>query len=61
MQLKINSDIIEVHNRPNYINKLTKLNSKLVLYFHNDPITMIGSKSIDERITLLNVCSMNFA
>lgn len=57
MQLKINSDIIEIHNRPNYINKLTKLNSKLVLYFHNDPINMIGSKSIDERIKLLNVCS----
>ncbi len=57
MQLKINSDIIEVHNRPNYINKLTNLNSKLVLYFHNDPISMIGSKSVGERINLLNVCS----
>tara|TARA_B100001093_G_scaffold337984_1_gene322756 strand:- start:544 stop:2661 length:2118 start_codon:yes stop_codon:yes gene_type:complete len=57
IQLKFNSDIIEVHNRPNYINKLTKLKSKLVLYFHNDPISMIGSKSINERINLLNVCS----
>ena len=57
MQLKFNSEIIEVHNRPNYINKLTKLKSKLVLYFHNDPISMIGSKSISERINLLNVCS----
>ena len=57
IQSKINSDIIEVHNRPNYINKLTKLKSKLVLYFHNDPITMIGSKSISERINLLNICS----
>jgi len=57
MQIKFNSEIIEVHNRPNYINKLTKLKSKLVLYFHNDPISMIGSKSISERINLLNVCS----
>ncbi len=57
MKLKFNSEIIEVHNRPNYINKLTKLKSKLVLYFHNDPISMIGSKSISERINLLNVCS----
>ena len=57
IQLKFNSEIIEVHNRPNYINKLTKLKSKLVLYFHNDPISMIGSKSISERINLLNVCS----
>ncbi len=57
MQLKINSEIIEIHNRPNYVSKLTKLNSKIVLYFHNDPISMIGSKSINERINLLNVCS----
>ena len=59
LELKKNSysDIIEVHNRPNYIEKLTKLNSKIVLYFHNDPISMIGSKTIKERINLLNVCS----
>ena len=56
-QVNFNSEIIEIHNRPNYIDKLTKLNSKLVLYFHNDPISMIGSKTIVERINLLNVCS----
>jgi glycosyltransferase involved in cell wall biosynthesis len=50
-------DIIEVHNRPIYINDLIELKSKIVLYFHNDPITMIGSKTVKERITLLNVCS----
>ena len=50
-------DIIEVHNRPIYINDLIELKSKIVLYFHNDPITMIGSKTIKERLTLLNVCS----
>ena len=51
------SDIIEIHNRPIYVNKLVGLNSKIVLYFHNDPITMIGSKTVQERLNLLNVCS----
>ena len=52
---KINSNIIEVHNRPNYI-KLIKKNfkHKLILYFHNDPLTMNGSKSTKDRLFLLN-------
>ncbi len=57
LQKKINPDIIEVHNRPLYVEFLKKLNSKIVLYFHNDPITMIGSKTTDERINLLTSCS----
>ena len=52
------SDLIEIHNRPNYladiINSLGKKN--LVLYFHNDPLTMTGSKSIKERKNLLKNC-----
>ena len=56
IQKNLTTDIIEVHNRPNYIDKLTSLNSKIVLYFHNDPISMIGSKTNKERINLLNVC-----
>jgi glycosyltransferase involved in cell wall biosynthesis len=51
------SDIIEIHNRPIYINKLVQLKSKIVLYFHNDPITMVGSKTVNERLHLLNICS----
>jgi len=50
-------DILEIHNRPIYVNKLTELKSKIVLYFHNDPISMIGSKTTQERLNLLNVCS----
>ncbi len=50
-------DIIEVHNRPIYVNDLKVLNSKIVLYFHNNPITMIGSKTISERLNLLESCS----
>ena len=50
-------DIVEVHNRPIYINDLTELKTEIVLYFHNDPITMMGSKTVSERISLLNQCS----
>ena len=52
---KINSDIIEIHNRPNYIKYLKDLiNKKIILYFHNDPLSMNGSKSIEDRLFLLN-------
>ena len=57
LQREKRPDIIEIHNRPIYIKRLVQLNSKIVLYFHNDPITMIGSKSIKERINLLETCS----
>ena len=51
---KRNSDLIEVHNRPSYIKIIKKLyNNKLLLYFHNDPLSMYGSKSVKERIRLL--------
>ena len=52
---KINSDIIEIHNRPNYIKFLNNLqNKKIILYFHNDPLSMNGSKSTEDRLFLLN-------
>ena len=52
---KINSDIIEIHNRPNYIKYLKDIkNKKIILYFHNDPLTMNGSKSVEDRLFLLN-------
>ena len=51
------SRIIEVHNRPAYINMLKILKKNLVLYFHNDPLTMSGSKSKNERLNLLNTCT----
>ena len=51
----INSDLIEVHNRPRYINQIKeKYSNKLFLYFHNDPLTMNGSKTLSERINLFN-------
>ncbi len=52
-----NTDIIEIHNRPNYIEFLDSLNTKKVLYFHNDPISMIGSKTALERKELIKSCA----
>ena len=52
------SDLIEIHNRPNYlkdlVNNLDKRN--FVIYFHNDPLTMTGSKTIEQRKYLLKEC-----
>ena len=52
--------IIEIHNRPYLLNYLLIkkiVNQSLVLYFHNDPLTMKGSKSIKERLTILRKAS----
>ena len=50
-----NFDIIEIHNRPLVFLYLKKyLNTKYIIYFHNDPLSMKGSKKINERIRLLN-------
>ncbi len=57
IQKNDNPDIIEIHNRPIYVEQLVQLKTNLVLYFHNDPITMIGSKSVNERVNLLTTCS----
>ena len=46
-------DIIEVHNRPSYINEIRKkYDNKIFLYFHNDPLTMDGSKNFKDRENL---------
>ncbi len=50
-----NFDIIEIHNRPLVFNILKKkIDSKYILYFHNDPLSMNGSKTSDERLKLLD-------
>ncbi len=52
------STLIEVHNRPYYIKLIKlKLDKKLVLYFHNDPLSMAGSKTVIERLDLISLCS----
>ena len=58
IEKKDKSDLIEIHNRPNYLNFLIGSLDKrnFILYFHNDPLTMTGSKSINERTKLLEFC-----
>ncbi len=58
LEKKNNSSIIEIHNRPSYVKILSsQLNNKiLTLYFHNDPLSMDGSKTIQERKKILKTC-----
>ena len=47
-------DIVEIHNRPQLLFKLIKkIDSKFIFYFHNDPLSMKGSKTIRERLKIL--------
>ena len=49
-----NTEILEVHNRPNYIKQIKEnYKNKIFLYFHNDPLTMNGSKTEQERNYLI--------
>ena len=51
---KTKFDLIEIHNRPLILNKLVnQINNKYLFYFHNDPLSMKGSSSIDERLFIL--------
>ncbi len=54
---KRKSDIIEIHNRPEYLKYLeNNTKAKIVFYFHNDPLLMTGSSSVKERMFILNLC-----
>ena len=48
------SDLIEIHNRPNYIKRIFEINKNIVLYFHNDPLSQKGAISKKDRIKLLD-------
>ena len=58
LEKKDNSSIIEVHNRPSYIHIINNYakDKILTLYFHNDPLSMDGSKTIEQRKKLLKIC-----
>ena len=58
IEKRINSSIIEIHNRPSYVNILiSKIKDRVItLYFHNDPLSMDGSKTIEDRKKLLKNC-----
>ena len=44
-------DIIEIHNRPEYLKYIKKFfpHTKINLFFHNDPLSLRGSVSADDR------------
>ena len=58
LEKKNKSNLIEIHNRPNYLKKLINSLSgrSYVIYFHNDPLTMKGSKTLTDRKFLLKNC-----
>jgi len=58
LNLKYKFELIEIHNRPSYIHHLIKkkINSKLVLIFHNNPLNLGGSKTVEERNILIDKC-----
>jgi glycosyltransferase involved in cell wall biosynthesis len=47
-------DLIEIHNRPLILFNLVKqIQNRFIFYFHNDPLSMKGSKTIEERLFIL--------
>ena len=58
LERKYESSIIEIHNRPSYIHILNSnlKNRVFTLYFHNDPLSMEGSKTVEQRKQLLKCC-----
>ena len=58
LEEKNKSNLVEIHNRPIYLSYLTKklFDRNYILYFHNDPLSMNGSKTINDRIFLLKKC-----
>jgi len=55
---KYDFEVIEIHNRPSYVHHLKnkKIKAKLVLIFHNNPLSLGGSKSHFERTSLIEKC-----
>ena len=54
--LRYQFEIIEIHNRPEYLNFLIKKNipAKLIFFFHNNPQDIRGSKTVKERLNILD-------
>ena len=50
--------IIDIHNRPEYLLYIKKYfpNVKIELVFHNDPLSLRGSISYEERDKILKSC-----
>ena len=54
--------VIEIHNRPHFFFFLKKKfpSYKFILIFHNDPNELRGSKSVKEKIEILEKCDQIF-
>ena len=52
------SSIIEIHNRPSYVHILNdKIKNRVItLYFHNDPLSREGSKTLQQRKQIIKNC-----
>ena len=48
-------DLVEIHNRPSYIQYLD-IKLKKIIIFHNDPLTLKGSISLSQRYEILRKC-----
>ena len=47
-------DLLEIHNRPHYLKYLSKLKeTKKIIFFHNNPLEMQGSTTVNDRNYLL--------
>ena len=60
LEVKSKSDIIEIHNRPavfNYLVDRLEKSKKLILYFHNDPLSLRGSTAKSQRLKILESAS----
>ena len=55
--IKFNHRIIEIHNRPEslhyFIEKKKNYGLKLIFVFHNNPLELRGSRSIEERVKII--------
>lgn len=53
--LKYNFEIIEIHNRPEYLNFLIdmEIKARLIFFFHNNPKEIRGSKTVKERLKII--------
>ena len=52
-------DILEIHNRPQYLNYVKELRiTKKILFFHNNPLEMQGSTTTEERMNILKMSDM---
>ena len=59
LEEKNKSDLIEIHNRPAVFNYITSFDhkKKVIIYFHNDPLSLRGSITRNQRIKILNRAS----